>query len=106
MKRKANKKIVKAVDEIQKIYDIIYEIKDKDEQRIISNLFQDLSDKLLDNVQGGSMNWSEKYYEGLNEEQHTINNEWFKKMLSCLNDTGTLIVPNLNKSFNKQGEEV
>tara|TARA_R110000796_G_scaffold57209_1_gene132082 strand:- start:177 stop:329 length:153 start_codon:yes stop_codon:yes gene_type:complete len=50
MKRKANKKIVKAVDEIQKIYDIIYEIKDKDEQRIISNLFQDLSDKLLDNV--------------------------------------------------------
>ena len=52
------------------------------------------------------MNWSEKYYEGLNEEQHTINNEWFKKMLSCLNDTGTLIVPNLNKSFNKQGEEM
>jgi hypothetical protein len=27
-------------------------------------------------------------------------------MLSYLNDTGTLFVPNLNKSFNKQGEEV
>ena len=46
------------------------------------------------------MNWSEKYYESLNDTQHKINNEWFKKMLSCLNDTGTLIVPNLNKSFN------
>jgi hypothetical protein len=27
-------------------------------------------------------------------------------MLSYLKDTGTLYVPNLNKSFNKQGEEV
>ena len=52
------------------------------------------------------MNWSEKYYEGLSEEQHTINNQWFKDMLSYLKDTGTLYVPNLNKSFNKQGEEM
>jgi hypothetical protein len=27
-------------------------------------------------------------------------------MLNYLNDTGTLYVPNLNKSFNKQGEEI
>ena len=52
------------------------------------------------------MNWSEKYYEGLNEEQHKINNQWFKNMLSYLNDTGTLYVPNLDKCFNKQGEEI
>jgi hypothetical protein len=49
-KKKANQKIVKAVAEIQKIYDIIDEIKDKDEKKIIHHLFQDLSDKLLDNV--------------------------------------------------------
>ena len=52
------------------------------------------------------MNWSEKYYEGLSEEQHRINNQWFMNMLNYLNDTGTLYVPNLNKSFNKQGEEI
>ena len=49
-KKKANQKIVKAVAEIQKIYDIVDEIKDKDEKKIIHHLFQDLSDKLLDNV--------------------------------------------------------
>jgi len=49
-KRKANKKILKAVDEIQEIYLIIDEIKNKDEKKIIHHLFQDLSDKLLDNV--------------------------------------------------------
>jgi len=49
-KRKANKKILKAVDEIQEIYLIINEIKNKDEKKIIHHLFQDLSDKLLDNV--------------------------------------------------------
>ena len=51
-KRKANKKILKAVDEIQKIYLIIIqgnEIKNKGEEKIIHHLFQDLSDKLLDN---------------------------------------------------------
>ena len=52
-KRKANKKILKAVDEIQEIYLIINEIKNKDEKKIIHHLFQDLSDKLLDNVQKG-----------------------------------------------------
>jgi hypothetical protein len=52
-KRKANKKILKAVDEIQKIYLIVVEgnqIKNKGEKKIIHHLFQDLSDKLLDNI--------------------------------------------------------
>tara|TARA_Y100000114_G_scaffold133111_1_gene132325 strand:- start:355 stop:528 length:174 start_codon:yes stop_codon:yes gene_type:complete len=53
------------------------------------------------------MNWSEKYYEGLSEEQHRINNQWFKNMLNYLKDNkGILYVPNLNKSFNKKGEEI
>ena len=52
------------------------------------------------------MNWSEKYYEGLIKEQHRINNQWFKNMLNYLKDKGILYVPNLNKSFNKQGEEI
>jgi len=52
-KAKANKKILKAVDDIQKNYQIIIEgnqIKNKSEKKIIHYLFQDLSDKLLDNV--------------------------------------------------------
>jgi len=52
-KRKANKKILKAVDEIQEIYGTIVEgneIKNKDEKKIIHHLFQDLSDKLMDNI--------------------------------------------------------
>ena len=31
-------------------YDVIKEIKNKDEKKIIYHLFQDLSDKLMDNV--------------------------------------------------------
>jgi len=50
MKKKPNKKILKAFNEIQKIYLIINEIKNKDEKKIIHHLFQDLSDKLMDNV--------------------------------------------------------
>ena len=43
--------ITKSVDEIQNIYQrVIGEIKDKKEKEIIHCLFQDLSDKLLDNV--------------------------------------------------------
>ena len=34
------------------------------------------------------MNWSEKYYKGLNNNQHRINNEWFKSMLKYLKDNG------------------
>ena len=43
--------ITKSVNEIQNIYQrVIGEIKDKKEKEIIHCLFQDLSDKLLDNV--------------------------------------------------------
>ena len=49
MKKKANKKILLAHKRIQKAYEVIDEIKQKDEKRIIHCLFQDLSDKLLDN---------------------------------------------------------
>ncbi len=43
--------ITKSVDEIQIVYKrVIGEIKDKKEKEIIHCLFQDLSDKLLDNV--------------------------------------------------------
>jgi len=43
--------ITKSVDEIQNIYQrVIGEIEDKKEKEIIHHLFQDLSDKLLDNV--------------------------------------------------------
>ena len=49
-KEKANKKIFLAFKRIQKTYDVIKEIKNKDEKKIIHDLFQDLSDKLLDNV--------------------------------------------------------
>jgi hypothetical protein len=46
---KPNKKIIKAHKQLQKLYDIVKLIKDKKEKQIISNLFQDLSDKLIDN---------------------------------------------------------
>jgi hypothetical protein len=52
------------------------------------------------------MNWSKKYYKGLTNTQHKINDDWFKNMLNYLKDTGILYVPNLKKSFNKKGEEV
>ena len=43
--------ITKSVEEIQNIYrKVIGEIEDKKEKEIIHCLFQDLSDKLLDNI--------------------------------------------------------
>jgi hypothetical protein len=48
--KKANKKILLAHKRIQKAYEVIDEIKQKDEKKIIHHLFQDLSDKLMDNV--------------------------------------------------------
>ena len=45
-------KILETHKQLQKLYDVIYLIKDKEERAIISNLFQDLSDKLLDNQRG------------------------------------------------------
>ena len=50
--------------------------------------------------------WSKKYYEGLTEVQHKANDEWFESKRKLLNYTGVLIVPNLQKSFNRKGEEV
>ena len=48
--------------------------------------------------------WSRKYYSGLPDWQHQANDEWFRRSLELLTDTGVLIVPNLNKTFNKKGE--
>ena len=61
--------------------------------------------------------WSQSYFVNdttrndivtadLTPEQHEINNEWFKSMLSMLNPDGQLYVHCLDKSFNKSGEEV
>ncbi len=49
--------------------------------------------------------WSELYYTGLTEAEHAANNAWFKAALYSLKDTGILCVPNIGKTFNKQGEE-
>jgi hypothetical protein len=45
----ANKKIISTHKQLQKLYKVVKLIKNKDEKKIISNLFQDLSDKLIDN---------------------------------------------------------
>ena len=50
--------------------------------------------------------WSKKYYEGLTEAQHKVNDDWFESKRKLLNYTGVLIVPNLQKSFNRHGEEI
>ena len=52
------------------------------------------------------INWSSNYYEGLDEFQHQTNDMWFYRMRQLLNDDGVLYVPDLNKHFNKSGEEV
>ena len=50
--------------------------------------------------------FSQKYYSHLDEFQHQYNDIWFNKMLTMLSDEGQLYVPDLNKSFNKLGQEV
>ena len=50
--------------------------------------------------------WSKKYYEGLIDAEHKANDVWFKDTLKLLNNAGILFVPNLQKSFNRKGEEV
>ncbi len=50
--------------------------------------------------------WSQKYYKNLNKRQHNINNIWFNNLLKHLKKDGFLYVPNINKSFNKQGQEI
>ena len=43
---------------------------------------------------------------GLTYNEHVANNHWFNMMLKMLKDDGKLYVPMLNKTFNKQGEEL
>ena len=50
--------------------------------------------------------WSKKYYPGLTAEQHQVNDNWFHSQLALLKDTGVLGVPNIQKVFNKRGEEI
>ena len=50
------------------------------------------------------MNFSEKYYKGLTQVEHFINNMWFKDQLKLLKKDGVLIIPNINKKFNKNGD--
>ena len=50
--------------------------------------------------------WSQEYFTGLTYTEHVANNHWFNMMLTMLKDDGKLYVPMLNKTFNKQGEEI
>mgnify|MGYP001206871714 FL=1 len=50
--------------------------------------------------------FSQKYYSHLDEFQHQLNDIWFNNTLRSLKPTGKLYIPDLNKWFNKQGEEV
>ena len=52
------------------------------------------------------MKFSETYYRHLTPYQHKINNKWFINKLKMLKDNGVLIVPNINKKFDKQGKEI
>ena len=51
-------------------------------------------------------NWSQRYYPGLTASQHQSNNDWFRNQLEVLKENGILAVPNIQKVFNKQGEEI
>ena len=50
--------------------------------------------------------WSQSYFTDLTSVEHNINNNWLMNTLTMLKDDGTLYVPNLNKTFNRLGEEV
>jgi len=50
--------------------------------------------------------WSRRYYPGLSDYQHDVNDAWFEQMLALLKPDGILGIPNLQKFFNKRGEEV
>ena len=54
------------------------------------------------------MKFSEKYYKDLNlsPKQHFINNVWFIETLDKLKNTGTLFIPDINKTFNKYVDEI
>ena len=50
--------------------------------------------------------FSQIYYPNLDPYQQQYNDIWFMRMLSRLTDDGILFIPDLNKSFNKLGQEV
>ena len=61
--------------------------------------------------------WSQSYFVNdtsrddivvadLTPDQHNMNNRWFQSIRDKLTDSGQLYVPNLNKTFNKLGEEI
>ena len=50
--------------------------------------------------------WSQTYFTNLTLEQHIANNNWLMNTLTMLKDDGVLYVPNLNKTFNRLGEEL
>ena len=52
------------------------------------------------------MAFSQTYYPNLAPFEQQYNDIWFMKMLSMLKDDGVLFIPDLNKSFNKRGEEL
>ena len=50
--------------------------------------------------------FSQIYYPNLDPYEQQYNDIWFMRMLSRLTDDGVLFIPDLNKSFNKLGQEV
>jgi len=50
--------------------------------------------------------FSQIYYPHLDPYEQQYNDIWFMQMLSRLTDDGILFIPDLNKSFNKLGQEV
>jgi hypothetical protein len=53
-----------------------------------------------------TLSWSERYYPGLTPEKHGANNSWMRDALSTLKDTGLLFIPDIGRTFNKQGCDV
>ena len=83
-----------------KIDETIYPL-GKIELKNISNNFEVFS--LLGDGKSKIKNVSNK---NLNKKQHLINNIWFNNILKQLKKDGFLYVPNINKSFNKNGQEI
>ena len=50
--------------------------------------------------------WSQQYFDTLSPMEHAVNNTWFETMLEFLKDDGVLYVPVLDKTFNKDGQEL
>ena len=61
--------------------------------------------------------WSQTYFvndtsrndivtANLTPDLHNMNNRWFQSIRDKLTDSGQLYVPNLNKTFNRLGEEL